>query len=444
MRDVFSLVPSPLRRLLGKALARRLDLTRLHSVPKRLRMPLLRNGVDPVPELGQTRERAPVHNFGNLLGINIWLVTGHAEAKAVLADRSSYRNNVRHLVAGGDTATADGIGGLGFTDPPDHTRLRKLLTPEFTRRRLARLEPAIDDIVERRLDELESSGPDCDLVSAFSVPIPFQVICELLGLPLEERARFQALGPARFDVSEGAAGVFGAASKSREFLFEMVARQRENPGDGLIGTLIKEHGDELDDVELGGLADGTFLGGYETSASMLSLGTLVLLQNPEAYAMARDPEAIDGIVSELLRYLSVVQVAFPRFARHDHDLFGHAVSAGDVVLCSLSGADRDPVFGAGADRFDPHRPAGPHLAFGHGLHRCVGAELARMELRAAFSSLSRRFPDLSLAVAPEELNFRKLSIVYGVEALPVRLHPPAAMSGTSTSANPSCQTVLES
>ncbi|MFI5732431.1 cytochrome P450 [Kribbella sp. NPDC051587] len=402
-----------------------LDLLKLRVFPSEVTLPLRREGVDPQPALGEVRETDPVHRLVHVFGLTVWLVTGHAEAKAVLADTTNFSNDVRHLIGSDPNKPSEGIGGLGFTDPPDHTRLRKLLTPEFTKRRLARLEPVIEKIVNDQLDLMEAKGPVADLVSDFAFNVPFLLIADLLGVEEQDRDRFRALGPARFDVSAGGIGLFGSASESRDFLFEIVRKQRANPGDGLIGSIIKAQGDDLDDVELGGLADGVFLGGYETSASMLALGTLVLLRNPEHFERIRtEPGAVDGIVEELLRHLTVVQVAFPRFARHDQELFGKPVKKGDLVAVSLSGADRDKaVFGDDAEDFYPRRASSAaHLAFGHGMHRCVGAELARMELRAAFLALAHRFPDLTLAVPEEQLRFRELSIVYGLESLPVQLH----------------------
>jgi cytochrome P450 len=215
-------------------------------------------------------------------------------------------------------------------------------------------------------------------------------------------------------------------SETRNFLLEAVRRQRTQPGDGLIGAIIRTHGQDIDDAALAGLADGVFTGGYETSASMLALGTLALLRDPTAMNLIRsDDEALGRTVEELLRHLSVVQISFPRFARHDMDLFGHEVKGGDVVICSLSGANRDQVFGADPESVFAGREPRPHLAFGSGLHRCVGAELARLELRAAFRGFARRFPNSRLAVDPGALEFRELSIVYGVQSLPVRLHAPA-------------------
>ena len=185
-------------------------------------------------------------------------------------------------------ARSGDIGGLGFTDPPEHTRLRKLLTPEFTMRRLARLKPAIDAIIERQLDETERVAAEndgvVDLVKTFAFPIPFLVICELLGLRDEDREIFRQLGSARFDVTIGGGAIMGAVGASREFLFAECGRQRTEPGPGLIGQIIREHGDEINDFDLGGLADGAFTGGLETSASMLALGTVVLLGRPDLYA----------------------------------------------------------------------------------------------------------------------------------------------------------------
>jgi len=212
---------------------------------------------------------------------------------------------------------------------------------------------------------------------------------------------------------------------SLDYLQTLVLRERADPGEGLLGMLIREHGDELTDRELAGIADGILTGGHETTASSLSLGVLALLQSPQYFAQlgTADEDAVHRAVEELLRYLTVVQVAFPRFARTQIQIGGVTVPAGQMVLVSLSAADRDAILAAeGApsmDAFDPTRPAGSHLAFGYGIHRCVGAELARMELRAAFPALARRFPTLRLAVPIADLAFRNSSIVYSVQTLPV-------------------------
>ncbi len=416
--------------LLSRRALRSVDLSTLTEVPAPLHFPLQRDQLDPVAQLAEARAAGPIYKLASLFGLRVWMVSGVAETRLVLSDSTNFSTDIRRYVGKQDATGAAAIGGLGFTDPPDHTRLRRLLTPEFTRRRLARLQPRIDAIVADRLDamaekaSLDPSAP-VDLVAEFAFPIPFVVICELLGVAPEDREYFRKLGHARFDVRHGGLGVFGAMSESRDFLIETAKKQRDEPRDGLIGALIAEHGEDITDDELGGLADGVFTGGYETSASMIALGALTLLQSPDAARRLRnDADAADPqrVVDELLRYLSVVQIAFPRFVRHDMDLFGRRLRAGDVVICSLSGANRDPVFaGADPDGFDADRAAASHLAFGYGMHRCVGAELGRMELRSAIPALVRRFPAMYLAVRPEELQFRDLSIVYGVDALPVFL-----------------------
>src|SRR4051812_7026386 len=212
--------------------------------------PLQRNGVDPVERLGELRSRQPIAKLTSFLGMNVWLVTGEQEARAVLADTTSYSNDIRPFMGKRGSTTDGDIGGLGFTDPPEHTKLRRLLTPEFTMRRLDRLRPRIAGIVEAQLDEVEraaAASPDgvVDLVQSFAFPIPFLVICELLGLPDSERETFRQLGSARFDVSTGGTGVFGAVSGSRKFLKEATARQRLDPGEGLIGQIVREHGDDI-------------------------------------------------------------------------------------------------------------------------------------------------------------------------------------------------------
>jgi cytochrome P450 len=401
-----------------------IDLSKISKVPDRLVWPLTRDGFDPVPRLGALRDGAPVAKLTSFLGLDVWLVTGDAETREVLAHTTAFSNDIRPFAGkSGDSTTGD-IGGLGFTDPPDHTRLRKLLTPEFTMRRLERLRPRIGAIVESQLDTLaaraQEGDGEPDLVRDFAFPVPFLVICELLGLPVEERETFRSLASARFDVTNGGIGAFGAISGSREYLLDFTRRQRLDPGDGLVGQIIREHGDEITDFDLAGLADGVFTGGLETSASMLALGTAVLLQHPDHYRrLAQEPERVNATVEELLRYLTVVQVAFPRFVLQDMEIAGRRVRAGDVVMCHLAAADRDPRAGVD-DRFDPDRTVTrQHVAFGHGFHRCVGAELARMELRIAFPALARRFPGLTLA--SDDLDFRRRSLVYGVESLSVRL-----------------------
>lgn len=390
--------------------------------------PLRRHGLDPTDDLARLREHTPVRKLEFFLNISAWVVSDYSLVKATLGDTSSFSNDFQKLAAasGGAAGADQNPGGLGMSDPPEHTRLRKMLTPEFTMRRLRRLAPRIDEIIRGLLDDMEHAGSPADLVAAFAVPLPSLVICELLDVPYPDRAEFQSLSSARFDMFGGAGSGLDAISESLQYMHTLVTRQRRDPGDGLLGMLIRNHGDELSDDELAGLADGVLIGGHETTASMLALGTITLLTHPEAAAVARsgDSEAMHRLVEELLRYLSVVQVAFPRIARHDTEIGGQLIRAGEVVLCSLAGANRDSacVTDTGrieAGRIDPRRAPSPHLAFGHGIHRCIGSELARMELRAAYPALFRRFPDLRLDRPLAELAFREYSVVYGLEDLPV-------------------------
>ncbi|MBD0742893.1 cytochrome P450 [Streptomyces sp. CBMA152] len=397
-------------------------------LPDSLAMALRRDGLEPVVDLDRKREAAPVVRAARWFGVNAWLVTGYGEVKAVLGTAGAFSNDFSRLVERAGLDAGTNPGGLGFSDPPDHTRLRRLLTPEFTMRRLGRLAPRIQEIVDGRLDAMAQESGPVDLVRAFALPVPALTICELLGVPHANSPEFQRLSVAHFDVSGEPDDVLRAASASLSHLMPLVREQRESPGDGLLGMLVREHGDEISDRELAGLADGVLTGGLETTASMLALGTVALLADPVHLRLIRDevrgPE-VDRLVEELLRYLSVVQVAFPRFVRRDIDICGVTMRKGDVVVCSLSGANRDHSLGPGGRGFDPARRASAHpshMAFGHGIHRCIGAELARMELRIAYPALVRRFPAMRLAIEPHDIPFRKLSIVYGVEALPVLLH----------------------
>ncbi len=402
-----------------------IDFTKLDKIPDSIAWPLGRDGINPTARLTEAREHDPVQKLTSFMGLDLWLITGYDEAREVLGNVNHSTDIRPYMGKSGDVEKGD-IGGLGFTDPPEHTRQRKLLTPEFTMRRLSRLKPGIEDIIDKQLAETEAGAADAedgvvDLVQTFAFPVPFRIICDLLGLPDDQRETFRKLGNARFDMSEGGAGSIGSIGASREFLLAETARQRNDPGTGLIGQIIRDSGDQINDFDLGGLADGAFNGGMETSASMLALGTVMLLQDRELWkALAEDPDSVDDIVEELLRQLAVVQIAFPRFAKEDVTVGGHLIKKGSVMLAHLPTASRDPRSTPG-EAVCPVKESSNHLAFGHGLHRCVGAELARMELRAAYPALAKRFPNMELAVDPSELHFHAKSIVYGLEALPVRL-----------------------
>jgi cytochrome P450 len=376
----------------------------------------MRERFDPAEELLRIQAEHPVYPMEIPGGQTVYLVTRWNDVRSVLGDHERFSNDFAGVIGLG--SNQEDPGGLGFRDPPEHTRLRKFLTPEFTVRRLRRLEPRIEALVGEVLDKIEAKGPPADLMEDFALPIPSLVISELLGVPYEEQADFVKVSTDRFDFTAGPEASLQAINDAMTYLTDLVARERRNPGDGLLGQLLRDHGDELDDRTLASMADGMLTGGHDTSTSMLALGTLWLLENPDQAAKVREVDGyIDDVVEELLRYMTVVQVAFPRFARDDLELHGHQIKKGEMVLCSLAAANRDPSLGDDMDQVKPGRQtAGSHLAFGHGIHRCIGAPLAQMELRIAYPMLLRRFPGLRLA---GEVPWRKLAIVYGVEKLPV-------------------------
>jgi len=396
----------------------------LARFPEQALMPLRRIGLNPVPELGEIREREPVSRIKMPLGLRGWLLTGYDETRAVLAaGTDTFSNDFGNMIGKVGIAAEDDPGGLGFADPPHHTRLRHMLTAHFTLRASMERAPRIRQVIDDALDEMAAAGADgspIDMQKLFSLPVPSRIIMELLGIDEKDHEEFQRLSATRFDFSGGAVGSLDVIQESIDYLREIVVRQRSGERSGLIGSILTEYGDDVGDVELAGLADGVLTGGLETTVSMLSLGAVALLEDPAACARLREDDAFaEPLVEELLRYLTVVQVGFPHFAVKDTVVGGKQMLKGDVLLPSLSAANRDPRKGLALDVVDAGRPPLGHLAFGHGLHRCVGAELARVELRIAYPALLRRFPNLRLAVPADQLKYRDLSIVYGVEELPV-------------------------
>jgi cytochrome P450 len=387
---------------------------------------VLRDRFDPVAELGRLRTEEPVSLVTMPWGGQAWLVTRYQDVREVLGDAGRFSNVRRadpRMAENGESGARPAAppGFLLGLDPPEHTRLRRMLTPEFTVKRMRRLEPRIAGIVTEHLDAMERAGPPADLVQAFALPVPSLVICELLGVPYRDRADFQRCSNVRLDMSTPLEERMQASAAGRAYLLGLVRRQRREPGEDMIGMLVRDHGDELTDEELAGIGDLLLLAGHETTSNMLGVGTALLLQHPDQLELLRaEPSRVDGAVEELLRYLSIVHTLMPRTAVVDLTLSGQLVKAGEVVICSLPSANRDETVMSGPERLDITRKPTPHVAFGHGIHHCVGAGLARMEMRIAFPALLRRFPQLRLDVPIEEVSFRPDSVVYGVQSLPVR------------------------
>ncbi|MCW7944322.1 cytochrome P450 [Streptomyces hygroscopicus] len=390
------------------------------NIPLHLR----RNRFALTDELARLRAHEPVTHVTLPSGATAWLITQYEHVRHVLSDPVRFGNDGRAVpdpssghVGGVPSNFPARHGDLTAYDPPEHGRLRRLVAAGFTARRVQRLRPRVESIVSAVVDAMEEAGPPADLVQSFAAPIPSMVICELLGVPYADRAEFQQRTITRFDGTRDVRTRMSAETASLKYMAALVARKRADPDDGLLGTLVREHGDEMDDGELVGIGDLLLFGGHETTANMLALGALFLLENPEHAEAARDDERIGEIVEELLRYLSVVQSGVPRIAREDVTLAGRRIRRGERLLCSLSSANHDDALTPEAERFDATRRAA-HLAFGHGIHYCVGAPLARMEMRLAYPALLRRFPGLGLAVASDEVAFRP-SVFYGLRELPV-------------------------
>ncbi|MFJ2770401.1 cytochrome P450 [Streptomyces sp. NPDC087300] len=384
-----------------------------------------RTGFDPADELRTLTAGQPVIRIEDDPrgeGGTVWLVTGYHEVRQVLGDhvRFSTRRRVGSRAPGTDDHRPDeAVGQLMDYDPPDHTRLRKMLTPEFTHRRMRRLEPRIEALVAERLDLVERAGPPADLVAQFAAPIAGAVLCELIGVPRDDRNDF--LRRCHTHLAEGQRQRRAAAGSAfTRYLAALVARQRTDPDEGFIGMLVRDHGEEFTDKELRGVCVLLMLAGLDNISGMIGLGTLALLDHPDQLAaLRRDPAELDRAVDELLRYLSVPHAPTPRTALEDVTVAGRHVKAGDTVVCSIPMANRDPALTALPDRLDLTREPVAHVAFGHGIHHCLGAALARQELRIAFAALLRRFPALRLAEPAREVAFRIRSTAYGVESLPV-------------------------
>jgi cytochrome P450 len=386
-----------------------------------------RDAFSPTPELREIRETSGVRTVLNAFGMEVYLVTRHEDVKDVLSDHVRFSNGrpPGFTLPGAPEISAEeqasaNAGNLLGLDPPEHQRLRRMLTGEFTVRRMKRLEPRIVAIVEQQLDEMEAAGPPADLVAHFALPIPSLVICELLGVPYADREDFQRRSARQLDLSIPIPERLELAREGRAYMAALVTGARRNPGEDMLGMLVREHGHELTDDELRGIASLLLLAGHETTSNMLGLGTLALLRHPEQLAAVRDDaDAVGPAVEELLRWLSIVHSAIPRITTTDVEIAGVPIPAGQLVFVSLPSGNRDPGFIDSPEMFDIRRGAPGHLAFGHGVHHCLGAPLARMEMRIAFPALLRRFPNLALAEDFSDVQFRSFHFIYGLRSLEV-------------------------
>jgi cytochrome P450 len=375
---------------------------------------------DPPAALAHIREERPLCRMLFPDGHVGWLATGHAEVREVLADRRfSSRYELLHLpysIPGADELPAAAPGDLSGVDAPHHTRYRKLLAGKFTVRRMRQLADRTAQVTADTLDAMERHGPPLDLVTAYAQPIPALLICEMLGVPYEDRQQFQ-------DHAQTVTGL-NATMEERgqawlavtEYIDRLARAKRTDPTDDILSDMTES---DLADDELAGLGSFLLGAGLDTTANMLGLGVFALLQHPEQLAAWRaEPELSDTAVEELMRYLSITPIG-ARAALEDVEIGGQLIKAGETVTLSIQAANRDPLRFAHPDVLDIRRNAGGQLGFGFGAHQCLGQHLARMEMRVAFPALLSRFPTLRLAQPADTVPLRSDCDIYGVYRLQV-------------------------
>ena len=375
---------------------------------------------DPYPIYDALREGEPVRRVASPDG-PVWMLFRHADVRAALAD-PRLSKDWRHTLPADQREGQPGapIPMMILLDPPEHTRLRKLVSRAFTARRMEDLRPRVAEIAERLLDELPADR--VDLMAQYAFPLPVFVICELLGVPAQDRDRFAAWSNAMVDQSTPEE-TNTAMTQLYGYLAELVERRRAEPDGALISGLIEvaDEGDRLSQDELVAMAMLLLVAGHETTVNLIGNAVLALLTHPDQRALLRErPDLLAGAVEEVLRWDSPVHSTPARFAAEDVEYSGVTIPAGSVVLLSLASANRDDERFDDAERLRIDRDATGHTAFGHGLHHCLGAQLARIEGQEAVGALLRRFPDLALDAPVEELLHRRSTLVRGLRALPVR------------------------
>jgi cytochrome P450 len=380
--------------------------------------------LDPPPVFAELRATCPVSKVSTWNGREAWLLTRYADIRAVLADPGiSSDLTIEGFPEPTPTVAAARGGQKNFArmDPPKHDQHRRMLAPDFKIHHVAELRGYLNELVDVLLDRMEELGGPLDLVDMLAQPVPSSVICQILDLPTERSDFFQDRVKTWMSFDNPPAVASQANQDILDYFSEVVDERFDKPGDDLISRMITNQvkTGNLGKVELLHILQLLLVGGFDTTANMIALGTLTLLDHPDQLAMLRDdPSLVNGAVEELLRYLSVAhQVAF-RLATDDIEVGAQCIHAGEGVIAPIAAANRDPEVFADPDRFDITRDARRHVAFGFGLHQCLGQPLARIELQVVFSKLFVRFPHLRLAGNADDLSFRN-SIIYGVAELPV-------------------------
>ncbi|MFE5868514.1 cytochrome P450 [Streptomyces roseifaciens] len=382
----------------------------------------------PPEEYAKLRASEPVSRATlKVNGKPAWLVTTYEHVKQVLGD-SRVSSNLKlpgypHQFHIPEEMLRSVRLMLLSMDPPDHTAQRRMLIPEFTARRIKALRPRIQEIVDERIDAMLAAGGPVDLVTALALSVPSLVICELLGVPYEDHAQFEEWSATMMN-HDAAPEEYGAAVQALDgYLDALVAGKEERPGDDLISRFIEKNRVEqvADHTDVVTMARLMLVGGHETTANMIALGVLALLEHPgQLDAVKADPDLLPRAVEELLRFFSISDSGAARVALEDIEVGGTVIRAGEGILPLNNSADHDESVFPDPDTLNIHREeARSHLAFGYGIHQCIGANLARVELEVVYGTLFRRIPGLRLAAPLEELRFKDDAMVYGVYELPV-------------------------
>jgi cytochrome P450 len=354
-------------------------------------------------------------------GKEVWMISRYEDIKAALVDPRLSANTMMYVIDAG----ADQNVPLIFPrlDDPEHNRIRRMMTRDFTFRRAESMRPQIQELVDGFLDDMIAAGPPADLVSAFALPVPSTVISLLLGVPYEDHEFFQNGSNSALDSRRSEADRMQTQLEMFAYMTELVDRKAREPGDDLLSKLVTDYvaTGQLNRETAAATAMIMLAAGHETTANMLALGMIALLDHPDEYARlgGDDPVAVSNIVEELMRYLTIVHSLIDRVATEDLTIGGQLIRAGETVLMNLPAGNFDPIFIERPDDFDPGRTPKGHLGFGFGVHQCLGANLARVEMHVAFATLARRLPGLALAVPADQLIFQNNKEIYGVTELPV-------------------------
>jgi vitamin D3 1,25-hydroxylase len=375
---------------------------------------------DPYPAYAQLREHAPVRRIERPDG-DLWLISRYTDVKAALVDPRLSKDWRYTLPAEQRAAQPANIPMMLLMDPPEHTRLRKLVSRVFTVRRMEALRPRVAEVAAELIEDLPARGR-VDIMASYAFLLPVLVICELLGVPPTDRDEFAAWSGAMVD-DRSQAESMAAATALHGYLADLIEAKRSQPDDALISALIEDAAeDRLTHDELVAMAMMLLIAGHETTVNLIGNGLLALLTHPDQLdLLRRRPELLPSAIEEFLRWDSPVHSTPARFAAQDVEYAGVTIPAGSVVILSLAAANRDPSRFGGPELLRIDRDAGGHAAFGHGLHHCLGAQLARIEGQEAIGALLKARDDITLAVDAAELVYRKSTLIRGLRTLPVEL-----------------------